>query len=116
MAQFGVTTAMVSLVLSAFMGGLGLGSWGGGALVRKLHGRASPLRLYALAELLIGISAIAVPYQLAFGRKLVLNAVHDACHLPATIFPPESAHRHHFGSLLRLHGRDVPICHGRDPE
>ena len=89
MAQFGVTTAMVSLVLSAFMGGLGLGSWGGGALVRKLHGRASPLRLYALAELLIGVSAIAVPYQLALGRKLVLSAVHDMSssgyYLPAGI-------------------------------
>ena len=27
MAQFGVTTAMVSIVLSVFMAGLGLGSW-----------------------------------------------------------------------------------------
>ncbi len=90
MAQFGVTTAMVSLVLSAFMGGLGVGSWGGGALVRKLHGRASPLRLYALAELLIGMSAIAVPWQLALGRKLVLSAVHDMSssgyYLPAGIW------------------------------
>jgi predicted membrane-bound spermidine synthase len=77
MAEFGVTTAMVSLVLSAFMGGLGLGSWGGGVLARKLNGRASPLRFYALAELLIGLSAIAVPYQLSFGRKLVLSAVQD---------------------------------------
>ena len=77
MAQFGVTTAMVSLVLSAFMGGLGLGSWGGGALARKLRRRTTPLRLYALTEFLIGISAIAVPLQLALGRKLVLSAVHD---------------------------------------
>src|SRR5579871_3079173 len=77
MAQFGVTTAMVSLVLSAFMGGLGIGSWGGGALVRRLRGQATPLRLYALAELLIGVSAIVVPYQLGIGRKLVLSAVQD---------------------------------------
>jgi predicted membrane-bound spermidine synthase len=90
MASFGVTTAMVSLVLSAFMGGLGLGSWGGGALVRKLPGRTSPLRFYALAELFIGLSAIAVPYQLAIGRKLVLSAVHDMSstgyYLPAGIW------------------------------
>jgi predicted membrane-bound spermidine synthase len=30
MAQFAVTTALVSIVLSAFMIGLGLGSWGAG--------------------------------------------------------------------------------------
>jgi len=28
MAQFGVTSALVSIVLSMFMAGLGLGSWG----------------------------------------------------------------------------------------
>jgi predicted membrane-bound spermidine synthase len=30
MAQFGVTTAMVSIVLSVFMTGLGFGSWASG--------------------------------------------------------------------------------------
>ena len=35
MAQFGVTTAMVSLVLSAFMVGLGAGSWAAGHITRK---------------------------------------------------------------------------------
>jgi predicted membrane-bound spermidine synthase len=30
MAQFGVTSALVSIVLSVFMAGLGLGSWGSG--------------------------------------------------------------------------------------
>ena len=37
MAQFGVTTALVSIVLSAFMVGLGLGSWGSGYLTRRYH-------------------------------------------------------------------------------
>src|SRR5437899_11380217 len=32
MATFGVTTAMVSIVVSMFMAGLGLGSWGAGIL------------------------------------------------------------------------------------
>jgi len=39
MAQFDVTTAMVSIVLSAFMGGLGLGSWGSGYLIRRYGNR-----------------------------------------------------------------------------
>ena len=33
MAQFGVTNALVSIVLSMFMAGLGIGSWGSGRLV-----------------------------------------------------------------------------------
>jgi len=50
MAQFGVTTAMVSIVLSAFMGGLGGGSWGSGYLIGR-YGKwikFPPLRLYAI--------------------------------------------------------------------
>src|SRR6202030_1225858 len=50
MAQFSVTTAFVSIVLSTFMAGLGMGSMGAGAWIRR-HGqevRFPPLRLYAL--------------------------------------------------------------------
>jgi spermidine synthase len=73
MAQFGVTTAMVSIVLSVFMAGLGLGSWASG---RWLHQRGEglqfpALRLYALAELLIGVSGIVVPYELGWGRSIL---------------------------------------------
>ena len=39
MADFGVTTAQVSIVLSVFMAGLALGSWGGGRLVRRFEHR-----------------------------------------------------------------------------
>lgn len=72
MAQFGVTTAMVSIVLSSFMAGLGLGSWGAGRLVRK-YARitSSPLHLYALAEILIGCSAVIVPLELLAGRFML---------------------------------------------
>ncbi|MGB0045533.1 MAG: hypothetical protein WBP91_20325, partial [Terriglobales bacterium] len=79
MAQFGVTTAMVSLVLSAFMTGLGLGSWGSGYLVRKYGAAARfpALRFYALMELLIGVSAIAVPHELVWGRELLLKMVRE---------------------------------------
>src|SRR5277367_643633 len=73
MAQFGVTTALVSIVLSMFMAGLGLGSWGSGRLVRHYGDRAGVLglSLYALAEFLIGISALLVPLQLRLGRVLL---------------------------------------------
>jgi predicted membrane-bound spermidine synthase len=73
MAQFGVTSALVSIVLSMFMGGLGLGSWASGWLMRRYEARAGVLglRLYGLAELLIGISALLVPLQLQWGRMLL---------------------------------------------
>ena len=76
MAQFGVTSALVSIVLSMFMAGLGLGSWGSGYLLRRYETRlAMPaLRLYALTELLIGISAILVPPELVWGRHLLEGA------------------------------------------
>lgn len=75
MAEFGVTAAMTSIVLSVFMAGLGLGSWGAGILVRRLRKdvSASALRLYALAELLIGISALLVPHLLRWGHALLLK-------------------------------------------
>jgi len=73
MAQFGVTSALVSIVLSMFMAGLGLGSWLSGRLIRK-YGEAShtpALRLYALSELLIGTSALLVPQEFLWGRHLL---------------------------------------------
>lgn len=73
MAQFGVTSALVSIVLSMFMAGLGVGSWASGWLMRRYGDRAGTLglRLYALTELLIGISALLVPVQLQWGRMLL---------------------------------------------
>ena len=73
MAQFGVTTPLVSIVLSMFMAGLGLGSWAAGTLIRRYEGRTNfpPLRLYALCELLIGVSAILVPLQMVWGHRLL---------------------------------------------
>lgn len=69
MAQFGVTTALVSIVLSTFMAGLGLGSWLGGRLAKRYEmGAVNALRAYAATELLIGVSALLVPYELMLGR------------------------------------------------
>ena len=75
MAGFGVTTALVSIVLSTFMAGLGLGSWVSGRALRKsaISGAAA-LRVYALTEFLIGVSALAVPRLLLTGRQLIERA------------------------------------------
>lgn len=73
MAEFGVTTALVSIVLSVFMGGLGAGSWIAGMLVRRYGDRIRfhPLRLYACCELLIAASALVVPLQFIWGNHLL---------------------------------------------
>src|SRR3989449_7927712 len=73
MAQFGVTTPFVATVLSVFMAGLSLGSWAAGVVTRRLGAGAParPLRLYALAEAVIGLSGLLVPYVLAWGREVL---------------------------------------------
>src|SRR5262245_58967429 len=64
MAQFGVTSALASIVLSVFMAGLALGSWGAGRLA---DGRRA-LWLYGCLEVLIGVGAVAVPAVLRAGH------------------------------------------------
>lgn len=73
MAHFGVGTPTVSIVLSVFMAGLAAGSWGAGRLSRAVDARpaAVHLRLYAVAELLIGVSALLVPRQLGWGHYML---------------------------------------------
>jgi len=56
---FGNTSHAISVVLGAFMAGLALGSWW---LGRKADGVASPLRLYGVLEIGIGVSAALVPF------------------------------------------------------
>lgn len=69
MAKFGVTTPMVSIVISVFMAGLGLGSWAGGKFIRRFDRSAAavPLRLYGILELLIGLSGLIVPNVIETG-------------------------------------------------
>ena len=73
MASFGVTTALASIVISMFMAGLGLGSWGTGALIRRIirPDGVRALRFYSAAEFLIGASSILVPLELRIGRALL---------------------------------------------
>jgi len=71
MAAFGVTTPLVSIVLSVFMAGLGLGIWGAGRLARHLAERSSPdhfLRLYATVEIVIGAGGLLVAHELDWAR------------------------------------------------
>ena len=75
MARFGVTTPMVSIVLSVFMAGLGLGSWLGGKWMRGVGSSPrAPLRLYGLLELLIGVSAFAAPATIDWGYRLLRDS------------------------------------------
>jgi spermidine synthase len=75
MARFGVTTPMVSIVLSVFMAGLGLGSWLGGKWMRGVGpSPRGPLRLYGLLELLIGVSAFAAPATIDWGYRLLRDS------------------------------------------
>jgi spermidine synthase len=76
MAAFGVTTPLVSIVLSTFMAGLALGSIGGGIVARRLE--RSPRRAlvaYAGLEAVIAITALLVPWALTFGRRVLSVSV-----------------------------------------
>jgi len=52
MAAFGVTTPSVSIVLSVFMAGIALGSWGGGSVLHRARfdSPRALLGLYAATE------------------------------------------------------------------
>src|SRR5580704_5055350 len=75
-ASFGIITPVLSVVLSVFMLGLGLGSWAGGRWIEVLTRRAgvSAIIFYAAAEFLIGLGAFAVPKFFAAGERLLLNS------------------------------------------
>jgi spermidine synthase len=59
---FGSTTLAIATVLSAFMGGLALGSHLGGRFAARLR---DPLAAYALCEAGIGLYALSIPFSLA---------------------------------------------------
>lgn len=72
-AAFGVVTPVISVVLSVFMMGLGLGSWMAGTTVRRWPwSRDTALRVYSGAEFLIGIGGFAVPLLFAWGEWALL--------------------------------------------
>jgi spermidine synthase len=73
MASFGVNAPIAAIVISLFMAGLGLGSVAGGKLIGRSDSSSPvlPLRLYALCEMVIACSAVAVPALLGLGRALL---------------------------------------------
>jgi spermidine synthase len=71
-AHFGIITPVLSVVLSAFMLGLGLGSWLAGRRVQTAAGSArSPALYYGAAEVLIGTGAWVVPALFVWGERLL---------------------------------------------
>jgi len=75
-ASFGIITPVLSVVISVFMLGLSLGSWLGGRWIQTAVRRDGPaaLRLYALAEFMIGLGAFLVPWLFSFGEQLLLSS------------------------------------------
>ena len=57
--HLGHTTAAVSTVTAAFMGGLGLGGALGGRIASRLS-RRQALWIYALLELVVAVAALAI--------------------------------------------------------
>ncbi|HEU0107862.1 MAG TPA: hypothetical protein VFT38_16895, partial [Vicinamibacteria bacterium] len=75
MARFGVTAAMVAIVLSVFMAGLALGNALGGRIVERFQTRTRiVLVLYAACEFVIALSARIVPAALSAGRARLAGA------------------------------------------
>ena len=75
-AHFGVITPVLSLVLSVFMLGLGLGSVLGGIWGERFSRRLniSLAYFYGAAELIIGIGAFVVPVLFQVGEGFLLSA------------------------------------------
>lgn len=74
-AAFGVVTPVISVLLSAFMLGLGLGSWAAGLIVKRWPwGWSTALRAYAGAEFMIGVGALCVPVIFNWGEHVLLPA------------------------------------------
>ena len=118
MAKFGVTTALVSIVLSVFMAGLGAGSWMAGRATRRYGERIKfpALRLYGVIELLIGMSALIVPLELTWGSHLLEHTAGQAS-ISSGIFYLDvgSVAGAYVDSLVRVHGRHHPGGDVRHP-
>jgi spermidine synthase len=74
-ASFGIITPVLSVVISVFMLGLSLGAWAGGRSIGALVRRTglSAAMFYALAELVIGVGAFAVPMLFGVGEHCLLG-------------------------------------------
>ena len=75
-AHFGIITPVLSLVVSVFMLGLGIGTVFGGRLAAfaTRRFRISPIYLYAAAEGLVAIGAFVVPSLFNWSAMLLVQA------------------------------------------
>jgi spermidine synthase len=75
LSSFGVITPIVSVVMSVFMLGLGIGTWIGSSCGNKLSrwNGTSILALYGVIEIIIGIGSNLVPELFATGYNLLLS-------------------------------------------
>src|SRR4051812_17381299 len=75
-ASFGIITPVLSVVLSVFMSGLAIGSWGGGKYIGAWTKKIGlpGIFFYACAECVIGLGAFAVPALFAAGQHLLLHS------------------------------------------
>jgi spermidine synthase len=76
MADFGVTSTMIAIVLSVFMAGLSVGSWGGGIVVNRYSSlkAGSCLRFYGVLEAVIGFSGLVSAPLLGYGQILLARS------------------------------------------
>jgi spermidine synthase len=77
MAAFGANTAAISIFLSCFMAGIGLGCYLAGKVADSARTPAAALRRYALTELWIGLGGLLVPTLLSVGHSY-LNRLADS--------------------------------------
>ena len=67
---FGTTTYAVSMVLSVYFAGMGIGSYFGGILADRSN---RPLLLYAVFEIIIGLYAVVFLFLLREGESLLIG-------------------------------------------
>jgi spermidine synthase len=74
-ATFGIIAPVLSVIISVFMLGLCIGAWAGGKSIKWLttKTRSSAIVFYMSAELMIGMSAFAVPLLFGLGGKMLLT-------------------------------------------
>jgi spermidine synthase len=74
-AAFGIVTPVLSIVLSAFMAGLALGSWLGGLAASSLARRGAGLAAvaYGIVEIVIAGGAVEVPWLFDAGQEALLQ-------------------------------------------
>lgn len=75
-ATFGIIAPVLSVVISVFMLGLCIGAWAGGKSIGWLTTKtgSSAIVFYMVTELMIGMSAFAVPFLFGLSEKMLLAA------------------------------------------